>query len=226
MKDTQRACTSLSGNSEHDETRSSQAKLSSSRGRVTDTGMFSRESLPHPRVISKESIFPWYMGKFGNIIIQTRLKIVDDDLKFHIVGKQSVSEERIIVLRPAFMKNQFELRFVNKYGHISRTLSTDCVVDYRAPVFDMCRLGDVKGLQDVFRSGSASLHVVNPLGMGLLHVSIFSPDSCLHLLILGSMQRVAFRKNYVLGFSRWASVLIVQICWESVYVYQWQDVSC
>lgn len=86
----------------------------------------------------------------------------------------------------------------------------DCVVDFRAPVFNMCRSGDIRGLRDAFYSGSVSLNVVNPLGMGLLHVSVVVRSHS-HYLKVDSMQRVASRENCVLGFSKWVWVLIVQV---------------
>ncbi len=136
-----------------------------------DVALSSAMSSQQPRVVSKETMFVWYTGILGNVSLQTKSKVINGTLNVHIVHKRSVYEERVIVIRSSFTNNQFELRFVNKCGHISRTLSTDCVVDFKAPVFDMCRSGDITGLRDAFNSGSASIHVVNPFGMGLLHVS-------------------------------------------------------
>ena len=48
------------------------------------------------------------------------------------------------------------------------------MVGFKALVFDMCRSGDIRGLQDAFYNGSVSLNVVDPLGMGLLHVSVIA----------------------------------------------------
>ena len=158
----------------------------------------------------------WYAGLFGNLSLQTKSKYIDDNPNVHAVDKRAVSEERIFIFRPSFLKNnQFELRVINRCGHIARTLSMDCVVDFKAPVFDMCRSGDIRGLRDAYYSGSISLNVVNPLGMGLLHVSVCA-RLCSCYLIVDSMRRVAFKKTCVLGFSVWAWVLIVQVGWESV----------
>lgn len=53
----------------------------------------------------------------------------------------------------------------------SRSLSTDYIVDFDAPVFKMCRSGDIRRLRDAFFSGSVSFNVVDPCGNGLLQVS-------------------------------------------------------
>lgn len=157
----------------------------------------------------------WHVGKLGYVSLQTKSKYIDDTINAHTADKPFVSEERIIVFRPSFWKNQFELRLANTCGRISRTLSMDCVVNFKAPVFDMCRSGDIRGLRDAFYSGSVSLNVVNPLGMGLLHVSVVTRTHSHHLNV-DSMQRVASKKKCVLGFSKLVWVLIVQVWWESV----------
>ena len=177
--------------------------------------MSSPQSPPHPRVISKESTLIWPLGPLGNVSIQTKSKFVDDGLKVRVPHKRIVSEERSIVFRPSFFKIQYELHSHNRCGRISRTLRSDCVVDFQAPVFDMCRAGDIRGLRDAFYSGSVSLDVVNPLGMGLLHVSVFARLYPPHLK-LDSLRRVVSRKTCVLGFCSWVCVLIVQVWLESV----------
>lgn len=113
----------------------------------------------------------WYTGLLGDIRLQTKSKVIDGASNVHIVDKRFDFEESIIIFRPFLVKNQYELHFVNRCGHISRTLSTDCVVEFDAPVFGMCRSGDIRGLRDAFYSGSVSFNVVDPYGNGLLHVS-------------------------------------------------------
>lgn len=132
--------------------------------------MFTLDSLHQSRIVSKDRMLFWYTGILGNMRLQTRSKVVDDALNVHIVHKRSSSEELIVVLRPSFMINKYELRFVYRRGQISTTLRTDCVVEFKAQVFDICRAGDIGGLSAAFESGSTSLDVVDPYGMGLLHV--------------------------------------------------------
>ena len=145
-------------------------------------------------------MFLWHTGILGYVSVRTKSKFVDDTHNTHTVDKRFVSQERIIIFRPSFWKVQLELHLANTCDRISRTLSTDYVIDLKAQVFEMSRTGDVRGLQDAFYSGSISLNVVDPLGMGLLHVSIVARPYARHLKV-DSMPQAAFRKTCVLGFS-------------------------
>lgn len=149
------------------------AQMASKRRKDKEPGIFSYHSQRQSRMISTEKLLCWYTGILGSISLRTKSKIINDALNVHAVHGRTVSEESVIVFRPSFMKNQYELRFVNRCGSISRTLSTDCVVDFYPPVFDMCCSGDIRGLCDAFDNGSVSINVVDPLGRGLLHVSTF-----------------------------------------------------
>ena len=161
--------------------------------------MVSPTSPSYIRVIPREMMLLWHLGILGYVSVQTESKFVDDIHNADTVDKRLMSKERIIVFRPSFWKIQLELHYFNNSGRISRTLSTDCVIDFKAPVFDMCRSGDIEGLRDAFYSGSISLDVVNPLGMGLLHVSVVARPY-VNNLNADSMRRVAFRATCVLGF--------------------------
>lgn len=71
------------------------------------------------------------------------------------------------------MKKQYKLSVVNRCGGISRTLGTGCVVDFKAPVFNIVTQANNKGLRDAFHSGSVPLDAVSPVGLGLMPVSTF-----------------------------------------------------
>ena len=121
-------------------------------------------------MVSKANIMTWYNGILGNVIIQKKSKSVSNALNVRVANARSTSEETVIVLRPSLLRNHYELHFVESFGHISRTLNVDRVVDYKDPVFEMCRSGDITGLHGAFCDGRASPYIVNPMGMGLLHV--------------------------------------------------------
>ena len=175
------------------------SKLSNPLFKDQELARTSPESPQQCRVVSKEGMLSWYEGIFGNISFQTKSKVIEDALNVHFPDRRPVSEENILIFKPSFMKSQYEIRTVKRYGHISRTLSVDCVVGFEAPIFDMCSAGDIIGLRDAIYSGRISRDVVNPLGMGLLHVSTPS-DLYTQYLTIDSMLQVAFREIYVLGF--------------------------
>ena len=165
----------------------------------------------------------WYMRTLGYVSILSKSTFIDDAVNIRTVDKRLMSEEQIVVFRPPFLMSQVELRYVNCCGRISRALTVDHVIPFKAAVFDMCRSGDINGLRDAYYAGSVSLEVVDPLGMGLLHVSVAARPYHHHLTV-NSMRRVAFRKTYVLGFSEWVSVLIVRVGRESMYLYLSHDI--
>ena len=133
-------------------------------------------------MVSKATVMTWYNGVLGSVTIRQKSKSVSNALKVRVANARSTSEETVIILRPSFLKNHYELHIVESFGHISRTLNVDRVVDYKDPVFEMCRAGDIAGLNNVFCGGKASPYTVNPMGTGLLHVG--NPFDChLHCLL-------------------------------------------
>ena len=110
------------------------------------------------------------MAFFGKVTIQKKSKSVGNALNVRVANARSMFEETVIVLRPSFLRNHYEVHFVESFGYISRTLNVDLVVDYKDPMFEMCRFGDITGLHGAFCDGRASPYTVNSTGTGSLHV--------------------------------------------------------
>lgn len=72
---------------------------------------------------------------------------------------------------PIFSRKALELRFRSSFGQISRTLSTYPILESTAPIFHICRMGDLKGLQVALSTRSISPFVLDEKGQSLLHVS-------------------------------------------------------
>ena len=144
---------------------------SSTASQDRESGLLSLDAKRPSQMVSKANLMTWYNGILGNVTIQKKSKSVGNALNVRVANARSISEETVIVLRPSFLTNHYELHFVESFGHISRTLNVDRVVDYKDPVFEMCRSGDITGLTDAFCGGRASPYTVNPMGTGLLHVS-------------------------------------------------------
>lgn len=87
-------------------------------------------------------------------------------------GKRTLVEIKTFTITPSFMKSLLYVRFVTTCGSISRALTIYPIVDDDAPVFGMCRSGDLQGLQAAFSDGTMSPLVVDADGWTLLHVSI------------------------------------------------------
>lgn len=108
--------------------------------------MSSPNSGQQSRVVTKENVLSRRLSFLGNASLKAETKVIDNNVKVSIVNKRFISEERIIFFRPSFWEDQYELRVDNTCGHNSRTLSSDCAIDFEAPIFGMCPSGDIRGL--------------------------------------------------------------------------------
>ena len=149
---------------------SSLVKPSNSTNQNGESRLLSLDAEQPSRTVSKANMMTWYNGILGTVTIQKRSKSVSNALNIHVANARSTSEETVIVLRPSFLRKYYELHFTETFGHISRTLNVDRVVDHEDPIFEMCRFGDITGLHSAFCEGRASLYTVDSTGWSLLHV--------------------------------------------------------
>lgn len=120
---------------------------------------------------TKETYYNWYQGLFGFIVVRTKSKSLKrSDSRWN--DNRAVVNEKTIKIKPSFMRQVLELQLVNSFGRISRTLSTYHVLEWNAPIFKMCKDGDLEGLQVAMSSGGISPFVVDEYGETLLHVSL------------------------------------------------------
>ena len=122
-------------------------------------------------IITKETSLVWYSGLFGSVDVHSKSR----SLKRPNTRKPEapgVTNEKFITARPILLRKIFELRFLNSFGMISRTLSTYPVLESRAPIFHICASGDLQGLQVALSSGDISPFVLDQNGSSLLHVSL------------------------------------------------------
>ena len=122
------------------------------------------------RANSKETHSVWYRGYFGSVDIRVKSTSLSTS-KSRRTGNRAVSEEKTIKITPAFLRKTLELRLLSSFGQISRTLKTSPVLENGAPIFSICRNGDLGGLQAALSSGTISPFVADEYGWSLLHVS-------------------------------------------------------
>ena len=151
---------------------SSLVNLSNSTSQNRESSLFSLDAEQPSQMPSKANVMIWYNGILGNVTTQKSSKSVSNTLNVRVANARTTSEETVIVLRPSFLRNHYELHFVESFGHISRTLNVDPVVDHQDPVFKMCCFGDITGLRSAFCDGRASPYTVDSTGTSLLHVGI------------------------------------------------------
>ena len=113
----------------------------------------------------------WYSGFLGTVTIRKKLKFASKSRDTAILDERSISQETTIVLGPSFMTKRYELRIMESFGHISRTLNVERVVAFGSPILKMASAGDMAGMYGAFCDGRASPDIVDPRGWGLLHVS-------------------------------------------------------
>ena len=120
---------------------------------------------------TKETSLVWYYGLFGTVKVQSKSRSLNRPNTRKPESKV-VTNEKIITVTPFLFRKTFELRVSNSFRGISRSLSSYPVLEGRAPIFDICRSGDLQGLQVALSSGDISPFVLNKAGLSLVHVSL------------------------------------------------------
>ena len=143
---------------------------SSSTSQNKESSLLSLDAKQPFQMVSKANVMTWYNGILGNVTIQKKSKSVGNALNVRVANARFTSKETVLLLRPSFLRNHYELHCAESFGHISRTLNVNRVVDYKDPMFEMCRSGDITGLHGAFCDGRASPYTVNSTETGLLHV--------------------------------------------------------
>ncbi|KAM0794360.1 hypothetical protein BDR22DRAFT_695847 [Usnea florida] len=154
----------------------------------------SREILPNLICTSKdmsgiateETSLVWYHGLFGSVRVQSKSRSLNRPNARRPKSKV-VTNEKVIAVTPALFRKTFELRFSNSCGGISRSLSSYPIIEGRAPIFDICRNGDLQGLQVALSSGDVSPFVLSQGGLSLIHYAagFGRREVCALLLQLG-----------------------------------------
>ena len=114
----------------------------------------------------------WYQGFFGRVDIRYKSTSLSRSNDRRFRNKAAVFEEEVVRISPILLRKIFELRFVTSLSRIPRTLNIYSIIDWRAPIFDICCSGDLQGLQAMLSSGTVSPFVSDDSGRSLLHVSL------------------------------------------------------
>lgn len=132
----------------------------------------SRQKGPQPSassVIQKRSL-NCYQGAFGNFRIDKRTRD-RNVLPCARAFDQKISlEETSIAIAPKLVRRRFELLRKIQFGQISRTLNVYPVMAWASSLFQMCRSGDIHGLQAAFGDGGVTPFVLDEHGFTTLHV--------------------------------------------------------
>ena len=117
----------------------------------------------------QEKYLVWYRGCFGRVGMHVKSRSLSTS-KSHGSRQIALSEEKTIKIMSVFLRKTFELRLLSSLGQISRTLRTYPMMASGAPIFKICKEGDVEALQAAISTGTISPFVTDQNGWSLLHV--------------------------------------------------------
>jgi len=111
-----------------------------------------------------------YRGFLGSVTA-----IVQSESKDLVAGEHSkdpyARDEWSWVFIPSFLSRCVEVKCASFLGSVERTLRTCPVLPRDHQVWDLCIIGDVSSIQELFRTREISPYAIDSNGTTLLHVS-------------------------------------------------------
>lgn len=137
-------------------------------------------------ITSKEQTTIWYRGVFG--VIATQEKWISSSRSASRTAGKPVPAKRVLTITSPFLGRVVELYFGVSFASIPRALRVYQIMEFDAPIIDMCLSGDLEGIQNEFANGTISPFVVDDCGNTLLHHAVYlvQPEMCSLLLRLGA----------------------------------------
>ncbi|KAE9363198.1 hypothetical protein N431DRAFT_524059 [Stipitochalara longipes BDJ] len=124
--------------------------------------------------VSKEqsTIVQTYTSLLGKLLIQREYQtanITGNDLRS--AQGTCLKSQMTWYFAPSFLARAFEYKSLGARGFIQRVIRTYPVIPGDHPIWRMCRVGNLKGIQTLLSSGQISPFSVDDDGRTLLHVS-------------------------------------------------------
>jgi hypothetical protein len=123
-------------------------------------------------ITKRQSIaFSSFSGPFGELRI--RRKISDStfgDEEEPSPTTAYAKNETTWTFLPSFLSYAFDFRYLNTCGHVERSLRTYPVIPDNHPVWNMCKQGDLIGIQKLLSNRQISPSCVDSYGETLLEV--------------------------------------------------------
>jgi hypothetical protein len=113
-----------------------------------------------------------YSGPFGRLIVKKEVQnssFGKEEESTSVNAHHSESSTWIFV--PSFLSYAFDYRYLNTCGYVERALRTYPILSREHPVWDMCRRGNLTGIQKLLGERQISPFSVDKRGDTLLHVS-------------------------------------------------------
>jgi len=115
----------------------------------------------------------WFQTPLGRVVIRKESSTVTfESAERGLSMKSYTRDESTWIFMPSFFSRCIDFRYLNSCGYIQRSLRTYPVVRNDHPVWDMCRSGDVIGIQKLFSERQLSPFSVDSRGTTLLDVRL------------------------------------------------------
>ena len=112
----------------------------------------------------------WYKGLFGTLFVQQKRQHTSFDDARILSDEVPAKTETLWIFLPSFLSRCISFQSINACGSIQRSFRTYPLIAHDHPIWDMCRHGDIMGIQSVFSQRTTSPFCVNKFGKTLLHV--------------------------------------------------------
>lgn len=122
-----------------------------------------------PAMATRKDTTSRYNGFWGSMTVKTTLIYIGDPHTFRC----KVITENTVSVNSTFLKRAVLLSFGASLVSIPRMLRVYRIIDKRDIIWQWCRNGDLKMIQDVLADGVLSPFVMNENGWTLLHVGCF-----------------------------------------------------
>ena len=126
----------------------------------------------NPTIIAKSHSVTWYWGVLGSVSIRTNRKYTKKLRSSCVESEQPVNEEKVLTIRPSFLRHGYDLSFDTGFPSIPRNLRIYEIINCDAPIFALVAAGDLATLQKALQQGIASPFVLDESGYTLLHVGL------------------------------------------------------
>ena len=164
----------------------------------------SAKSMQYSCSRTKQEHTQWYSRTFGTLTLQKKSKYSKSP-NASTEGKAPLISETAWTFRPSFISYALQLRYARSFGYISRSLNIYPVLSRHDRVFEMCRNGELLGLQAALSRQGVSPFVTDADGWSLLHVSReFHQHLIRDCILIGfSTLQLPTDWRYATGYCRW-----------------------
>ena len=121
-------------------------------------------------ITSKEQNRIWYRGVLGLVTI--REKWISTGTRDFRTDGEPVPAEKVLMMKSLFLRRAVELYFGASFAGVPRALRVYQIVERNAPIFEMCRNGNLEGIQNLLANGAISPFVVTKSGQTMLDVML------------------------------------------------------